>query len=336
MRLVSASLVVSFFTGAALAQKPPHEFLRTVGGFSNRDLAELDTGDVTITTLDSEENELALLGAVRIQGTVEAFLELYRDIRSFEAELGTASKFSDPPELADLAELDFDHGDIKALEHCKLEDCDLKMGAEALEELRSRIDWDAPNAHDEVVRFVKERIVDYARAYQRGGNAALGVYRNESKPRYVAQEFDRLLARSPYVLQYRPELHAYLLDYPKATLDGASGFLYWSVINFGPKPTLRVNHVTIYPVEDGPNGNTVIASKQLYYSRYFDTGLEIYTLVRDEAHPDSGFYLVALNRYRTDLGGGLTGKIMRLAAEAGTKGAMHDTLEAAQKAIRDR
>lgn len=333
LRVVGVIAIATAAT-AAFAQKQPHDFLKTIGGFSDKDLAKLDDGAVISTTLDSGvKNELALMGAVRIKGTIESFLEIYQDIETFEAALGTAKKLSAPPRMSDLQGLEFSKGDVKDLRNCKVGDCAIKLGEETLNELQSQIDWSAPDADEAVVRFVHERVLEYAKAYEEGGNASLAVYRHKSKPRYVAKEFEALLDNSPYVMQYRPELHKYLTDYPKATLEGASDFLYWSIINFGPKPTLRLNHVTIYPTEEGANGATIITSKQLYYSRYFDTGFELYTLVPDAARPDNGFYLVTLNRYRTDLGRGLTGKVMRLGATLGTKSAMEDTIEAAQTAV---
>lgn len=110
--------------------------------------------------------------------------------------------------------------------------------------------------------------------------------------------------------------------------------MYWSIIGFGPKPTLRVNHVIIYPLDEGANKATIIASKQIYYSRYFDTGLELYTLLPHESRPDAGFYLLVLSRYRTDLGGGVTGAIMRKGAAAEVEGALKKTIENAQASVR--
>ena len=51
-----------------------------------------------------------------------------------------------------------------------------------LNKLKSAIDWKAPNAHDAVVRLLHDRVLEYAVAYQEGGNASLAVYRNKSKP----------------------------------------------------------------------------------------------------------------------------------------------------------
>ncbi len=318
-----------------LAQKQPHAFLKSVGGFDDGALERLDRGEVVTRKLETGvSNELALLGAARMEGTIEAFLPLYRNIETFEKELGPAKKLSEPPKLPDFDEVALPKSELNALSNCEIGDCDIHVSEQTLSELRSRIDWSKPDADQAVLRYVRERIQEYAEAYQTGGNARLSVYRNKAQPTAVADEFAKLLETSPYVLRYLPELHRYLLEYPKATLPRAEDFLYWSIVGFGPKPTLRLNHVTIYPSEKGANQLTIVTSKQLYYSRYFDTGLELYTLFGDEARPGDGFYLVALNRYRTDLGGGMTGKIMKVGAAAGTEGAMKKTIENAQAAMK--
>jgi hypothetical protein len=123
------------------------------------------------------------------------------------------------------------------------------------------------------------------------------------------------------------------MDYPKATLPGATDFLYWALVDFGAKPVLRLNHVAIYQPNAGPNENVVIASKQLYFSHYFNTGLELYSLVKDAERPEDGFYLVSLNRYRTDLPNGLFGKMAMKTAEDSAKGSVERYLTSTQAAI---
>jgi hypothetical protein len=319
---------------AALAQDRAHKFLKTVGGFDDSALARLEQGEVITKTIDTgDNNELALMGAARMKGTISAFLPLYNLISNFEKKLGPARKFSSPPQLSDVAGLELESSELKALSKCKVEDCDIHLSEQTLTELRSRVDWKDPNADKKALEFVRECIVEFASAYLSGGDKSLSVYRNKSEPLAVAAALDKLVEKSPYIQTYRPELHRYLLEYPKAELPGASGFMYWSIIGFGPKPTLRLNHVTIYPVEKGANATTIIASKQLYYSRYFDAGLELYTLLPIESRPDTGFYLIAVSRYRTDLGGGLTGKVMRAGASSGVEGAMKKILANAQESV---
>ncbi len=192
MRVTTISVAIALSIAASgFSQKQPHSFLKTVGGFSDAELAKLDGGAVITKTLaSSANNELALLGAARVKGTIQAFLELYRDIETFEAELGTARMLSAPPKMSDLQGLEFNKSDVKALEHCEVGECTIKIGAEALKELKAQIDWSSPGAHDAVVRFLRERVLEYAKAYTEGGNASLAAYRNKSKPQYVAKRVE--------------------------------------------------------------------------------------------------------------------------------------------------
>jgi hypothetical protein len=261
---------------------------------------------------------------------------MYRDIERFETGWGVTKKLSEPPRIEDFAALQIPEEDRKALRDCKVGDCELKLGEPALEHLRSEVDWNDPAASEKILEFLRARALEYSLGYREGGNSKLGVYRDGKKPAAVADEFQGLLENSPYVMSYRPELHRYLMEYPGASLPGASDFLYWSMVDFGSKPTFRLNHVVIYPLAPlagAPNGSVVIASKQLYFSHYFHTGLELTTLVTDRERPDDGFYLVSLNRYRTDLPGGVFGKMVRKTAEDGARGGTERYLTATQGAI---
>ena len=182
MRVTTISVAIALSIAASgFSQKEPHNFLKTVGGFNDAELAKLDDGAVITKTLESSaKNELALMGAARVKGTIQAFLELYRDIETFEAELGTARMLSAPPKMSDLQGLEFNKSDVKALEQCEVGNCTIKIGAEALKELKAQIDWSSPGAHDAVVHFLHERVLEYAKAYTEGGNASLAVYRNKS------------------------------------------------------------------------------------------------------------------------------------------------------------
>ncbi|MGH9389306.1 MAG: hypothetical protein ACRD1Z_06795 [Vicinamibacteria bacterium] len=332
-RALSAALVVASLAANGFTQEL-HRFLKTSGTFSDAELSALDSGSVVVKILPSQvKNEMAILGTARIQATTEFFLRMYRDIERFETGWGVTKKLSDPPRIEDFAALELPPDDLKALQTCKVGDCELKVGEPGLLRLRREIDWSDPAAPARVNQFFRERALDYAKGYLEGGNATLAVYVDDSKPTAIADEFQGLLESSPYILSYRPELHRYLQDFPKASLPGAEGFLYWSLVDFGAKPVLRLNHVTIYPVGEGENGNVVIASKQLYFSHYFHTGLELYVLAQDAERPADGFYLVALNRYRTDLPSGLFGKMVVKTAQDSARGSVERYLTATKAAI---
>ena len=72
------------------------------------------------------------------------------------------------------------------------------------------------------------------------------------------------------------------------------------------KPTIRVSHLTI---RETPQ-DTVVASKMLYASHYFWTGLELRVLMPDESR-GPGFWFVTVNRSRADGLSGLSGSMLR-------------------------
>jgi hypothetical protein len=110
-----------------------------------------------------------------------------------------------------------------------------------------------------------------------------------------------------------PAFIAYLDDYPRGRPAGAEDFFYWSVVDFGLKPTLRLIHVTIYPMDDRPRSDVAyaIAIKQLYASHYFHSALELRFLVDDGRVARPGFYLLSITRSRTDGMTGFTGSFLR-------------------------
>ena len=93
---------------------------------------------------------------------------------------------------------------------------------------------------------------------------------------------------------------------------GSTDFFYWSLNEFGLKPLFRMNHVVIYPLGEDHNAGVAIACKMLYASHYFHSALELRFLVRDTANPtDVGFFLISVNRSRSDGLTGLFGSILK-------------------------
>jgi hypothetical protein len=258
---------------------------------------------------------------------------MFRDIERFDTGASQVKKISDPPSPEDFAQMRVPEEDLKRLEKCTVDDCDMKLGQAALERLQHEIDWKSPGALSEAQDLLRQQAYAYADAYRKGGAAALGVYRDKKKPSFIADEFEILLRNSPYIIEYRPELHRYLLDYPKATLEGAEDFLYWGEYDFGAKPVIRMSHVTIYPLEEGDNASAIITSKQIFFTHYFVTGLELTALVRDGQSDEEAFYLLAFIRERTDGVGGMFGRMLKGKAEEAARGNVEDYLQASQTAI---
>jgi hypothetical protein len=115
-----------------------------------------------------------------------------------------------------------------------------------------------------------------------------------------------MIDRMPEFTTYLPEVRRYLLKYPDATLPDSTDFLYWQEVDFGLKPTIRINHLVI---QEGPE-ETVVASKMLYASHYFWTALELRVLVPDSSR-GPGFWFVNVNRSRCDGLNGFFGGAIR-------------------------
>jgi len=288
--------------------REPHRYFRDIIGLSDAEIRQVEQGQVVAKVLDTPlAHEVAIFGAVWVEATTDYFVEMYQDIESFEKGDGILQihKIGDPLKLEDFTGIRFPEADIKAIPKCKIGKCAVKIDEASLVRLQSEIDWKAPDAELKAQSLIAELTYEGIREYQKGGDATLAAYRDKKRPTYLAKEFKGMLENSSFLYEYFPEFHDYLLGYPQAELPGGTDFFYWSLNEFGLKPLFRVNHVVIYPLGEGHNAGVAIASKMLYASHYFHTALELRFLVRDTANPtDVGFFLISVNRSRSD---GLTG-----------------------------
>lgn len=334
-----ATLMSLHFVGAfSHAQREPHEGLRMHAGFTEADLKAMERGEVVTKILETNnKNEVAVVGVVWIEAPMEDFIERQKDIESFESGDAVLAihKISRPPRLADFQGLTFPEDDLDDLAECRVGKCPVKVDEPDLERIHREVDWGAPDAHEQANRVIRKMAVEGMKRYLAGGDRALGAYRDKERPLYIEQEFHGLLENSPYVLEYDPALHRYLDEFPQAELPGAEEFLYWSKVQFGLKPVVRFSHVVIYPVEQSvPGTEYVIAPKMLYASHYFHTGLELKYLSRDTAKPDAkGFYLISVNRSRSDGLTGLFGGLVRSRVQSGARDGLAGALHNARKLL---
>src|SRR4029079_15902877 len=132
--------------------------------------------------------------------------------------------------------------DIKALKSCREGDCDVQLPSSSIQAFHEAVNWTQPDASGQVNGLARGMVMDLIREYRRGGNAALGVYRDKQHPARVADQFEAMVSRSATLPNVLPELRQFLLKYPDVDLPGAENFFYWEKVDFGMKPTIRVNH----------------------------------------------------------------------------------------------
>ena len=179
--------------------------------------------------------------------------------------------------------------------------------------------------------------LDLLRRYQEDGNRVLGTYRDTERPFDVDTQLQSLLGRSEALPVYLPELNRYLLDYPNATLANVESLFYWEKVDFGLKPTLRLNHVIAYR-SGGPGGAAhVVAVKQLYASHYFQLALDVTACVTESRGAgDKGFYLINL-RGSTQQGlTGFTGSLLRRTVVSKMSSAQEEALIGIKRALEKR
>lgn len=259
------------------------------------ELATVERGQPVAKILDvKEKREVAAFGIVRVQTPRPFFVERFRDIEQFKrsAAVLQIGRFSDPPRSEDVRDLIIDPVDIDSMRTCRVGDCDVRLSRATIERFRREIHWSSPRWRDEVTALARESLVEYAAAYLVAGDQALASYDDHKRPVVVADEFRSILDASHHVARTAPEFLDYLRAFPRQPLPGVESFLYWSKEKFGFKPVVSVTHVAIYT---GRPAVTLVVSKQIYASHYFDASFATTALIDAS---DGGFYLMYLNRTR--------------------------------------
>ncbi len=297
--------------------------------FSAGEIRTVNAGQAVVKSLDTPvRQELAHFGVVHVNVPPAKFMERFRDIERFESGPGVPQilRFSVPPRLEDLAPLKLPEKDFTALRQCRPASCDVNLSNEAIARFRQEVNWSAASATADAQRVFNEVMLGRLQAYQTQGNAGLGRYEHDDQAVEVAAEFRALLASAQPLPVPLPGLVAYLEGYPRDRLSGAEDLFYWSVVEFGLKPTVRLAHVVIHAPPGKPSGvSHVIAIKQIYASHYFHTTLELRFLVEVPAR--QGFYLVSITRSRSDGTTGLTGSLLRPIINRRSRNAVRGYLE---------
>ena len=269
----------------------------------------LTNGAPVTRLIDADENkEVAVFGAVWINAPIRRYVESVRDIEHFErgGAFKVTRRISAPPRIEDFAGLHLSDEDLADLPKCRVGDCEVKLGEQALHRFRTEVNWKAATARAEADALMQKLAFEYVMKYLEGGNERLAVYRDKSRPTFVAREFRAMTDGMPELTEYMPDVRRYLLEFPKMTLSASTSFLYWQETEFGLKPTIRISHLSI---REGPDA-TLVTSKMLYASHYFWTGLELRALLPDPAR-GPGFWFVTVNRSRSDGLSGFTGRLVR-------------------------
>jgi hypothetical protein len=302
--------------------------------FSAGDLADLQHGKVVKRAVDtSAAGEVAVVGAVRVNAPKEKLVEAYRDIAHFKRgpdvlEIGV---FSDPPVEADLDGLTIGPDDLN-LRDCRVRDCDIRLPAAAIERVQHEIDWRAPDADHRAAALFKRLLLDDVRAYVSGSPGRITEYDDDKRTVRPNDDFAAILAASPYVGALVPGLDEHLRDFAGHPLAGAEDLIYWSKEKFGLTPFITVTQVTI---AHDAEGDAVLASRDVYSSRYVDASLTL-TVAGDTAASPRAFYLVYVNRSRANALKGLFAGLRQAIVVRRAKSSLDENLKSIKARLEER
>lgn len=291
------------------------DYLSQSVGLTTQELESISAGEPVVKIQETEDRaEVIMFGAVYVDSTPEAFVELYRDLDQLgenEEYLGIGA-FQNPPRSSDLRQFTLAESDFDDLRKCKVGDCNVQLSADGIEAVE-KIDWSAANAEAQVNQLFREGVLKAVVANQQQGNEALGIYMNKDYALDVDKTFRQLLSRVDGLAGTLPDLYQYLTGYPNAELSNHEDYFYWEKVSFGVKPTLRVNHVVIQDRSELDRGGIVVVNKQLWASHYFQSAFDLWLCVEDEAGPaKKGFFLVTFKGSRQNaLVKGLIGRMVR-------------------------
>ena len=312
--LVASLLAVTLGESAAAqaAAVPPGEpakFLAKYIGLSASEIEQAKRGEVVTKVLNSaDRDEVALFGIVAINTSRDEVMKRVRDLPNFLRTPGRTSfgTFSTPAAATDVNAFSVEGSDFDAIKGCRPGECDVKMPTENIEEFGKGIDWNSPQARQQVETMVRRESAVYVNNYRKSGTAAMIAYGDQKEAKSTAEIFKGLLAESPYLFDYVPTFQKHLEGYPNGSLPGVTDAIYWASDKMDRmRPIYSINHVSIYSPPTSPL--SLVSNKQLYASHYFLGAFTLTTILdKPDAPNGKGVYYIVVQRMRFDhLPGGL-------------------------------
>jgi hypothetical protein len=332
LSIVVAAAALSAAPRAATSD-PARTFLMTAFDLSAVEIGRIDGGQVVTRTLEAKNRrEVATLGIIRIKTTPSAYVERLTDIASFKrsADVLQIGTFSNPSRPADVASLTIDEVDLKGLRECRVDDCKVRLSAEAIDHLRRNVNWHAPDGSRKATQLMLQLFVDYVARYRQNGADAAMEYADRSPRMNVGQEFASLVDADTVTGKHASRLYRHLLAYPAASEERMTDFVYWSKELVRSRPVISITHVAIAAAADAEPVAYAIGSKQIYAMHYFDASLGLTLLVPDRTASAPATYVVYVNRSRIDLFDGLFGGVARKIVAGKARGIVAEQLQRLQ------
>ena len=288
--------------GESSLVRDPVGFLRGEGGLSSADLASLERGSIIAKVIDTgDRSEILSLAVMRVKTTPARALQRLREMegRGGAPWVIQVGRVGSAPSPADFEAMTLDLGDVKHLGRCVVNNCDVRLPAEAIERFRKEVDWSSESRVARANALFRQMLASYSASYLQGGNAALFRYDNNDDPVRIGDSLHLLTQRFGVLRDTVPDLHAYLESFPQGRPEEAEDALYWVKEKFWLVNVLSLSHATLAD-RPTPSGRLVLAvSKQLYATHYFESSLGATIFL--EGASGWGPHVIYINRTRADI-----------------------------------
>jgi hypothetical protein len=316
MCLLAVITMTDVRTSAVSTGDDPFAFLQPGATFGASDRQDLARGKVVVRVLPAIAAELAVLAASKLDAPPEALITWTRRIEDLKRGpfVSAIRRFSEPPVLHDLDELVLDERDLQAIRRCQSGDCDVKIAAGEIQDLRNVADFAGPAWRDAVQREFRRIVLDRLNTYRAGGLAALPPSADRGKARSPHHVFAEILAHSPYIRAHLPDVADRLQEFPRSSIPGLESLFYWSQEKYGSsRQVVTLTHVDIVRSAYRSVPPVIVIGKEIFASHYRNGSLGM-TAVVYGAERDVN-YLVYLNRSHVDVLDGLLSGFKRMIIE---------------------
>jgi hypothetical protein len=288
----------------------PFAFFRPSVIMTDEDRQHLDNGGTVARVVPGGRHAIAVFSATSLDASGDRLIAWTRDIAALKqsAYVQAIGRFSSPPQLADLATLTLDEGDVDDLQRCRPRRCGLKLAASELEELQ-RVQQAGGTDRARVLQDAfRQLVLRRVQTYETSGLAALPDQDDRRVPVSLRAIFSSLLQQFVFLRQQLPAVADYLDRWPHAAAPHVESFLYWSKETFGAKPVISVTQVSILRGDGRKVPEAVVVGSQVFATHYSDGSLSVTAVVRDEG---SRRYLAYLNESDLDVLEGVRGGLVR-------------------------
>jgi hypothetical protein len=128
--------------------------------------ARIDAGTPFVDVLPSHGRDLSIIGAARTRADSDRLVAWVRRIEDFQRGryVPVAVRFSDPPRIEDLNALVLGATDFDDIRSCRSGNCELKLDAEEIDQLRRTMEAGGANWRSAVQTWIATRRSDQARS----------------------------------------------------------------------------------------------------------------------------------------------------------------------------